>query len=96
MPWHRVNSRVVGVDSGVIGVDSGVVGVDSGVVGGICHGAMAPWHLCCNCYNNAMAFAMAPWHLCYNNTMRNAMAPWHNSHISLKMRNNFLINSSHF
>ena len=69
MPWHRVNSRVVGVDSGVIGVDSGVVGVDSGVVGGICHGAMAPWHLCCNCYNNAMAFAMAPWHLCYKYAM---------------------------
>ena len=28
-----------------------------------------------------------PWHCC--NT--SAMAPWHNSHISLKMRNNFLI-----
>ena len=26
---------------------------------------------------HAMAFAMAPWHLCYNNAMAFAMAPWH-------------------
>ena len=50
--------------------------------------AMAPWQMpwhCCK--TSAMAPWQMPWHFC--NTC--AMAPWHNSHISLKMRNNFLI-----
>ena len=51
------------------------------------------WQQCCN--TSAMAPWQMPWQVpwqmpwhCCNTS---AMAPWHNSHISLKMRNNFLI-----